>query len=535
MQHHLEGFGLENFRVFKEYTWFDFAPITLLVGPNSSGKSSLTKGLSFFKNLTINLDMNLNKDEEWLQLGDFERLINDKSENKETITFSYPYYLNHFPTIGVKKKCVFYLELHKEENQVRLRRSYIKIKNEVLLESNEEGLKFNIKLFNELTYIDEDCIKVSKQQHQDLFIKGYDYTKEFDFNTISEKDSIEEKYTCVINTTKLFLNDDEELINRTHLVSQLSFVFDFPIKVVDIYKTKAKQEKDFWILNWNDHREVLNGYKMYLYEDEFIIQNPLLSLLYDNNVLGKYAKFINDEVIQFPKIQNFSCFNTLKDFCYHSSHLGNAKRIYRKEENDYFNQILTNFNEKEQKTGEINFLQKWAESFKLTSQIEVIKNSKFGFQSVEVGRPLVEQGFGITQLVFILLKVVTINDKDGFTTGKILNLEEPEANLHPAFQSKLADMFYDAKKTFNQQFIIETHSEYMVRKFQYLVAKGEMKKEDVIIYYFHDPNNVPEGEPQVKKIEILEDGSLSDDFGAGFFDEADNLAINLFNLQNRKN
>lgn len=42
---HLTGFGLENFRVFKDYTWFDFAPITILVGPNNSGKSSLIKAL----------------------------------------------------------------------------------------------------------------------------------------------------------------------------------------------------------------------------------------------------------------------------------------------------------------------------------------------------------------------------------------------------------------------------------------------------------------------------------------------------------
>lgn len=45
MQTHLKGFGLENFRVFKDYTWFDFAPITILTGPNSSGKSSLIKAL----------------------------------------------------------------------------------------------------------------------------------------------------------------------------------------------------------------------------------------------------------------------------------------------------------------------------------------------------------------------------------------------------------------------------------------------------------------------------------------------------------
>jgi AAA15 family ATPase/GTPase len=40
MQTHLKGFGLENFRVFKDYTWFDFAPITILTGPNNSDKSS---------------------------------------------------------------------------------------------------------------------------------------------------------------------------------------------------------------------------------------------------------------------------------------------------------------------------------------------------------------------------------------------------------------------------------------------------------------------------------------------------------------
>ncbi|MCF2445733.1 hypothetical protein L0657_17360 [Dyadobacter sp. CY345] len=45
MQTQLKGFGLEKFRVFKDYTWFDFAPITILTWTNSSGKSSLNKVL----------------------------------------------------------------------------------------------------------------------------------------------------------------------------------------------------------------------------------------------------------------------------------------------------------------------------------------------------------------------------------------------------------------------------------------------------------------------------------------------------------
>ena len=61
-----------------------------------------------------------------------------------------------------------------------------------------------------------------------------------------------------------------------------------------------------------------------------------------------------------------------------------------------------------------------------------------------------------------------------------------------------------------------------------------MKPEDVVIYYFHDPNDIPKGKKHVKKITILDDGSLSDDFGPGFFDEAANLELELLKLKRNK-
>ena len=96
MNTHLKGFGLENFRVFKDYTWFDFAPITILTGPNNSGKSSLNRGLK----LMFDPDK-INNSE--LQLGGFERVINKNSE-KTHIGFkiSKPYWLCNYPTIGTK-------------------------------------------------------------------------------------------------------------------------------------------------------------------------------------------------------------------------------------------------------------------------------------------------------------------------------------------------------------------------------------------------------------------------------------------------
>jgi predicted ATPase len=116
---------------------------------------------------------------------------------------------------------------------------------------------------------------------------------------------------------------------------------------------------------------------------------------------------------------------------------------------------------------------------------------------------------------------------------KVVIIEEPENSLHPAFQSMLAEMFVEAIKKFNIQLIIETHSEYLIRKLQYLTAstKSDLNSDDTVIYYFYHPDKIPPGEKQVKKINMQKDGRLTDDFGSGFFDEADNIALELFLLK----
>ena len=91
-------------------------------------------------------------------------------------------------------------------------------------------------------------------------------------------------------------------------------------------------------------------------------------------------------------------------------------------------------------------------------------------------------------------------------------------------------MFVACYIKYKIQFILETHSEYLIRKIQYLIGKKEFDNKDVNLYYFYPPDKVPKGEPQVKRIDIEKDGRLTDEFGSGFFDEADNLAIDLFQL-----
>lgn len=158
---------------------------------------------------------------------------------------------------------------------------------------------------------------------------------------------------------------------------------------------------------------------------------------------------------------------------------------------------------------------------------------------------LADLGYGVTQLLSILISIevdimekMQINHSEKLPVSYIA-IEEPEIHLHPRLQSLLADMFLEAYLKYNVRFIIETHSEYLIRKYQYLVAGHSNNAEfgvdasEICIYYLYDadPTKRPEGQQQVQRIELEEDGVLSNPFGKGFFDEADELAMGLWDMK----
>lgn len=191
------------------------------------------------------------------------------------------------------------------------------------------------------------------------------------------------------------------------------------------------------------------------------------------------------------------------------------------------------------------FIKKWLFEFGVCDDILIDNlegSARIRLVSKEVpeGRLLADYGYGITQLVALLLHIeIAINKVtaseyfcgDDFvvdfeTKPYLMILEEPEVHLHPCLQSKLADMFRDASRH-NIQFIIETHSEYLIRRSQVVVAEMGLNSEDLEkqnpfkVYYF----------PQCKlpyDMGYRPDGRFSEEFGTGFFDEASNLAISLF-------
>src|SRR5690606_34480040 len=92
------------------------------------------------------------------------------------------------------------------------------------------------------------------------------------------------------------------------------------------------------------------------------------------------------------------------------------------------------------------------------------ENFKILFKIKEETVLLSDMGYGVSQLIPIILACYPIYGFDPYfqevyINQKVIAVEEPETNLHPALQSKLADFFIEASKKFQIQFVIETHSE----------------------------------------------------------------------------
>jgi ABC-type cobalamin/Fe3+-siderophores transport system ATPase subunit len=119
------------------------------------------------------------------------------------------------------------------------------------------------------------------------------------------------------------------------------------------------------------------------------------------------------------------------------------------------------------------------------------------------------EGTGAGQLPFILVPIAICPE------GETMMIGEPEAHLHPAAQSELARLFVRILYNDRKQFLIETHSEHMLHAFLHAVAKGDLKKQDLAIYYFQ-PN---EGTVDVRRLDVDEYGRVEGGL-PGFFDHS---------------
>jgi predicted ATPase len=106
---------------------------------------------------------------------------------------------------------------------------------------------------------------------------------------------------------------------------------------------------------------------------------------------------------------------------------------------------------------------------------------------------------------------------------KVLLIEQPEVHVHPRLQARLIEVL--CSLSHKTSYIIETHSEHIVRKLQTIVKNSqfEIKPDDISITYFTKKNK----QLIMQKHNINPNGILYPSIPSGFFDSTYILAKEL--------
>ena len=654
--------GLENFRIFSDYHEFDFAPFTILTGPNNSGKSTLHRALymmasSFKKDDRGRLDIEkLSFNEISDKIGDFETNISyDSDKQKILVSFIFRsdlidkmvdvtlvYKLLEVSKNGHLTEIIFHLVDNENKyllfslnatphwhyhsfniSTMRLILNVLKEKGarqEMILKLCEKLMdekyiltseeKENIEeLKNEGFILNpgddlvnrNDAVDISEPNDWDVYDLAnrrrhpysHEYRKAFEYystpfeeltfnSAVLQKldkmnyfnDSEQylktnnedvEKLVSLLVKEGIYTTSREEFIEKykdfeneliiavlkrinsliSSAVAQIDGEIYFPFEVLNdmIERTIGEKTSSPWnvSINYFDNQSELINY--IIENEEWSVQR--LSDIRKNKKIGEgglLSKSMNGS-LYFLNLIWKEFISNLDTFISNTQLLlfdVSLKRHLLFDESTKFQSTLTKYAKRRfsgRKDEDNNkFIKRWLKEFHLGTSVEVEKimagkeviGAEFFLKKKNRKVPLGDNGMGTNQLLLLILQIATSPHNSRFL------LEEPEASLHPAFQSQLAEMFIDAHKTFGHTFVIETHSEYLIRKLQFLTAKKTVEPDDTRIYYFHHPDFVPKGEKMVKQLTIRPDGMLDGTFGKGFVDEADSIALELYRMQRNK-
>ena len=150
---------------------------------------------------------------------------------------------------------------------------------------------------------------------------------------------------------------------------------------------------------------------------------------------------------------------------------------------------------------------------KLTYQYTYGKRKSNNYSPLNVG-------FGVTYVLPIIVSILKAK------LGDLLIIENPESHLHPAGQSKIAELCSIAAAN-GVQIIVETHSDHFLNGLRVATKKGIIKPKESNIYYFRKEINSLE--TKIDKLNVDKYGNIND-WPDGFFDEWDKKLDDLLGI-----
>lgn len=495
----MDKLRLRNYRCFEDTGDIELKPITLLLGANSSGKSSFIK---FFPLLQQSIETRVDGLFLWDgQYVDFKNFRNTVRNGKGEIVIDYTIGdLNALLMYGkrsqILKDVVVSMTLSEKE-------TYYDYLKELSISYKDVSIKYLFAKDGKSCTIETNTIKSKLFPSEKILIEFDNFllpSIRFEYEGVDFKIGSYISQLALMKLNELLGKEKKTGLDLLldESVNKL-FSYDYKGILAELKNRMPKSTEEEIVKAANIQIYLLSGLLVRSVNDYFAnMSNGFSYVLPLRSIMSRYYRFQNRNVDYIdPDGSNLAMFlNSLSD-------------------------------------KEMEDLNKWLfDIFKF--QLLISKTEGHVEMYIEEdGKPqrnLVDVGFGFTQILpiltiiwkFVYRSVVTFTSKRKAIPITIA-IEQPELHLHPRFQAYFAQMLakvleYCKKKKIQLRIIIETHSEVIINKLGLLIYDPsiELSNEDVNVVLF---NANKEGfDKYVFSTGFSNDGGLID-WPFGFFSE----------------
>lgn len=496
----LTGINIKNYKAFKE-VYIPFKPITVLLGANSIGKSSIIQLLLLLK-----------------------QTAKEDNRSYKSVLRLYGNYVNIGEPINLFHKLQtdlpIELKLHAKSSDLKLYFMRLDKKFKAELEeilwyfpiSNDEYKELiDRRIIEKLDLIDyfrrfkEICN--NDKLNKTLIDKYSLYRDESNIINVEEilrETNNEKTYRIIRYLSKLSENintDDFEFTFKIQYISNKLYVSEVSISsndkcILSLFYDNSKVyiKSDFMEINSTETDEITSS---------FFRSDPIFTCIHTGeqgfrglSTLSRHVLSIFEHALSELK----SLFDDNR-INYVSPLRAHPKRYYMLDkanvndtldtyDGDAIAEVLRD------KTTIKTRVNRWLKNFGFSVDVEefkeVIHHLKVNQNNLNLN--IKDVGFGISQVLPVIIQ--------GFlsSNNSLTMVEQPEIHLHPKMQADLSDLFIEiVKGKKSKKLVVETHSEYLLRRLRRRIAeKKDITFEDVAICVFY-----MEKETQTSRVEIL--------------------------------
>jgi predicted ATPase len=534
----IEKIAIKNYKAFREGA-LKIKPITILLGTNGAGKSSLIQLLlmltqtfnssklkrtsllingdlikmgeikNIFHNLKTNIPIEISFD---IKEINYQRNFDRVSENiGELHYFLDKTYVALSPAeTSLPKKLsrsfryhpTFDLSIETDAKKVfsKLRSLKIKINNQSKRIGKEDFNKIMFQQSNFFRNKETQNNFYSPEQKRIVFgftpvLQAFDFFKkviecncekisiEFIFGVNKKNDGIETRGIKIIGLEKILLEYSYKHVKRGKHHQLKSDIFDN--KILEKYSSKFGNAIDL-----NNLEYTYRPYSLFALRRNYFVEMLIEFVTSSVSMIRESLNYKNINYVNplrdYPRRYYF------QDDFYSPSTLSRLDMI----------QLIDLLKERPDIKKYVN---SWLKKFNINVDISLIEEviSKIKVNHFGLHLDLTDVGFGISQILPIIAQCYLARP------NTITLIEQPEIHLHPKMQADLADLFLETCKI-NQEtrnYIIETHSEYLLKRLRRRISEGAISSQDVCVYFIH-PKTETENFAKLEEIIISEKGSF---------------------------